>query len=105
VILNGLAGAGLLGFLGASIDKIDLGRGLSFAVGAFACWLFGLCAAVWAGNTAYEAQKTFVGATRNRRHAAGYRLLGQNYTRLFGTRPGGAPARSSGAIHVATASS
>src|SRR5439155_24685768 len=52
---------------------------------SFFVWLIGLCVAVWGGKIAYEAQKGFVSARRNRRHATGARVMGGNrYARLLG---------------------
>jgi len=82
-ILNGVSATVFVSFFGSTLDKVRVESG--FLAGSFFLWLVGLCLALWGGNVAYEAQKRFVSARRNRRHATGARVMGASqYARLLG---------------------
>jgi hypothetical protein len=82
-ILNGVSATVFLSFFGSTFDKVRVESGL-LAV-SFFLWLAGLFFALWGGHVAYEAQKRFVSARRNRRHATGARVMGASqYARLLG---------------------
>lgn len=82
-ILNGASATVFLSFLGSTLTKFELRSG--FLIASFLLWIAGLAVALWGGNLSYEAQKEFVSARRNRRHATGARAMGHaRYARLLG---------------------
>jgi hypothetical protein len=70
-ILNGVSATVFVSFFGSTLDKVRVAGG--FLSASFFLWLLGLFLALWGGHVAYEAQKRFVSARRNRRHATGAR--------------------------------
>ncbi len=82
-LLNGGSSTVFVSFLGSTLARLDV-RSV-FLLVSFLLWIAGLGLALWGGYQGYEAQKHFVSARRNRRHAIGTQALGEErYARLLG---------------------